>query len=70
MRIRDYCPDHPDIRSAMRTGYGTNFREEDEVCYCEECGKALGENNPVYEDYDHYVLCEDCLLMLHLKDCY
>lgn len=57
-------PDHPDIVSAMRTGYGV-YNQPKSV-YCEECGKCLDDEDE-YEDATHEYLCEECLLSLHKK---
>ena len=56
------CPDHPDIVSAMRTGYATWNQSQSH--YCEECGKCLDYEDE-YEDACHDYLCKDCLLTLH-----
>lgn len=58
----DYCPDHPEIRSAEQTGYPSWYKEPH--C-CDKCGEELGEY--VYYDLDYDNLCEDCLLELHRK---
>ena len=56
--------EHPDITSALRTGYPRNHRETH--YYCEECGRELtGESK--YEDEHHDYLCSDCLLSFHKK---
>lgn len=57
-------PDHPDIVSAIKTGYPRNNQYVSH--YCEECGKCL-DDEKAYEDCTHDYLCEDCLLTLHEK---
>ena len=57
-------PDHPDIVSAMRTGYG-RFNQPKSY-YCEECGKCL-DNEEIYETDTYEFLCESCLIVLHKK---
>lgn len=58
------CPDHPDIVAIERTGYPSWMKEE--AIFCEYCGNEI--NDDVYEDNYHEVLCESCLLKLHLKE--
>lgn len=53
--------EHPEIESAIRTGYPT--WKQPKTHYCEECGAELDEE--AYEDCGHEFLCKDCLLMLH-----
>lgn len=60
----DYCPDHPEIQWAESTGY-PSWQQEPKWT-CEECGIALESDN-AYEDEDHELLCEKCLLTLHKK---
>lgn len=57
-------PDHPEIESAMRTGYPT-WNQPVEL-ECDNCGGIIDDE--VYEDESHDHLCLDCLLKLHLKD--
>lgn len=59
--------EHPDITSALQTGYPRRYRteEEDEVHYCENCGQRLSKE--VYSDRAYDYLCRDCLLLLHEK---
>ena len=57
-------PDHPEIVSAMRTGYPS--WNQPESIYCGECGECLDDED-VYESYGHEFLCKDCLLTLHKK---
>lgn len=57
-------PDHPDIASALRTGYPTFGKDISH--YCEECGCCLDDRN-MYSDSAHDYLCKDCLLTLHEK---
>lgn len=56
--------DHPDIESALRTGYGLYHQPEDYTC--EICNDELNFNE-CYEDEDHDCLCEFCLCKLHRK---
>lgn len=56
--------EHPDIESALRTGYG--LHNQPQSTYCEECGKCLDDEDE-YEDAQHEYLCEECLLSLHKK---
>lgn len=65
-------PDHPDIRSALLTGYPVGGQPK--PIYCGECGcKLLESKDDVYGDEDIYedkyydYLCKECLLMLHKK---
>lgn len=53
--------EHPDITSALKTGYAVNNQPKSH--YCEECGELLDED--VYSDRLHEFLCKDCLLTLH-----
>lgn len=57
-------PDHPEIESALRTGYPTWNQPEDIVC--DNCGDYIEDE--VYEDETYEHLCLDCLLKLHLKE--
>ena len=57
-------PDHPEIESALRTGYPTWNQAEDIVC--DNCGDYIEDE--VYEDEIYEHLCIDCLLKLHLKE--
>lgn len=61
MSLMDYCPDHPEIEWAEKTGYPSWNQPH---C-CDKCGEELGEY--VYYDLDYDNLCEDCLLELHRK---
>lgn len=60
-------PDHPEIVSAMRTGYPTWNQPNDDVEYCCECGRRIKEDEETYECHSHRILCEDCLKMLHKR---
>ena len=62
----EYVRDHPDIESALRTGYPTWNQPGLETYYCEECGAPLHEDE-VFEDGAHEYLCEECLCTLHQK---
>lgn len=54
--MRDRDLEHPDISSALRTGYPS----EQHQLVCDKCGEPI--------DYDYYVmddgwlLCQDCML--------
>ena len=56
--------EHPDITSALRTGYPLG--NEPKSHYCEECGKNL-DCEVIYADVAHEYLCKSCLLILHEK---
>ena len=56
--------DHPEIESAMRTGYPTWNQPKD--IYCGECGREITDDEQ-YEDEHYEYLCRHCLLMLHEK---
>lgn len=58
------CPDHPEIESALRTGYPT-WNQPKEI-YCGECGRNITDTEQ-YEDEHYDYLCRHCLLMLHEK---
>ena len=60
----EYCPDHPEMQWGESTGY-PSWQQEPEWT-CEECGIELETDN-AYEDEDHELLCEECLLKLHKK---
>lgn len=57
-------PDHPDIRSALLTGYPRGGQSES--IFCDECFKDITEEDK-YDDCQHGFLCRDCLLSLHFK---
>ena len=59
-------PDHPDIESALKTGYPLNGQPKQ--LYCGECGQPLDDEDDIYEDRYYDYLCKECLLMLHKKD--
>lgn len=56
--------EHPDIEWAQRTGYPRWNQPKSYVC--EECGDEL-EFDDVYDDENHEILCQHCLLKLHRK---
>lgn len=58
-------PDHPEVASALRSGYPTWNQPKSH--YCEECGSCL-DDAMAYEDASHDFLCKDCLLTLHEKN--
>ena len=62
--MRIDIPDHPDIVSAMKTGYG--LHNQPKSYYCGECGECL-DNQEIYETENYEFLCENCLLILHKK---
>ncbi len=55
--------EHPDITRIRRTGYPSDYQDE-QVC-CDRCGEECGT---VYEDEQYENLCEYCLLHLHRKE--
>lgn len=57
-------PDHPDIASAMATGYPSWNQPKSH--YCDRCGRCL-DDETIYEDDDYEYLCEYCLESLHEK---
>lgn len=57
-------PDHPDIRSALLTGYPRGGQPES--IFCDECGTDITDEDK-YEDCRHECLCKECLLSLHFK---
>ena len=57
-------PDHPEIESALRTGYPSWNQPKD--IQCDHCGCVIEDE--VYEDEYNETLCLDCLLKLHLKE--
>lgn len=61
------CPDHPDIVSAMATGYPRGVKDEYDEIRCCECGRVIEEDEDVYECRTHATLCEECLKMLHRR---
>ena len=60
----DNIPDHPDVASALRTGYPVWGQPT--PIHCCECGKNL-EDEEVYEDRYNEYLCLECLKRLHEK---
>lgn len=58
------CPDHPEIRMAELTGYGS--LNQPVPIYCERCDRDITDSEQ-YEDEDHDYLCLRCLLRLHEK---
>lgn len=56
-------PDHPQIESAMRTGYPT--WTDTSVIYCDKCGDEI--DGDVFEDEQYDTLCLHCLEDLHRK---
>lgn len=57
--------DHPDIESALRTGYPSG--SEPDTFYCEVCEDALYEDE-IYEDELHECICKYCLLRQHKRE--
>lgn len=50
-------PDHPDIASAMRTGYPRGVEEKEPVC--PECGQPC---DTIYKNNDGIVIgCDNCV---------
>ena len=62
--MRDWELEHPDITSALRTGYPS--WDQPESVFCGECGKCI-DDETVYGDRYYENLCENCLLVLHRK---
>lgn len=56
--------EHPDISSALLTGYARDNQPKSH--YCDECGRCL-DCETVYADNAHKYLCRECLLTLHEK---
>ena len=54
------CPDHPDIVSAMETGYGRHHEDVQPVFICSNCGETIFEGD-TYLDVFGEQFCEDCL---------
>ena len=65
--MKDMFLEHPDISSALKTGYPT-WNQPDEEVFCGECGCSL-RGKVVYDDRYYNCLCEECLLRLHRKEC-
>lgn len=65
----DMYLEHPDITSALRTGYPRSawVRETADPHWCEVCCCLIDEDE-IYEDRYHNYLCEDCLKLLHKKE--
>lgn len=63
--MRDLFLEHPDVTSALQTGYPT-WSQPDEYC-CEMCGDEV-PSSEIYEDFGYEILCENCLLKLHKKE--
>lgn len=57
------CPDHPDIISAMETGYGRGHTETRPVFLCSECGETIYEGDEYYDIFGEQI-CEDCIIAL------
>lgn len=60
-------PDHPDVASALRTGYPLGAQESKAI-KCDYCGKELSGDDYVF-DYGGSPTCEECL-MENLKEDY
>jgi hypothetical protein len=56
--------DHPEVESALRTGYPT--WNQPKTIYCEECGRDITDEEQ-YEDEHHEFLCGECLRYFHKK---
>lgn len=54
------CPDHPDIVSAMETGYERNHEDAPPVFICSNCCAIIYEGD-TYLDVFGEQFCEDCL---------
>lgn len=59
----EHIPDHPDIETAIRTGYSPWNQEY--IPVCENCGDEIDGDE--YADWRFDTLCERCLLSLHRK---
>lgn len=55
---------HPEIESALATGYPS--WNQPQTIRCEECGDDITDEDK-YEDEDYEYLCERCLLARHKK---
>ena len=54
-------PDHPDIRSAERTGYPRVFRYSPRTyTTCDWCGKSIIEGDEYYDIHGE-ILCAECV---------
>lgn len=56
--------DHPDVESALRTGYPLGSQPDYYIC--DICHDELNLDE-CYEDEDYDCLCEFCLCKLHQK---
>ena len=63
--MRDLFLEHPDITSALQTGYPT-WNQPDEY-FCELCGDEVSSYE-IYDDFGYDILCKNCLLNLHKKE--
>ncbi len=57
------CPDHPDIVSAMETGYGRGHEEARPVFLCSECGETIFEGEEYYDFFGEQ-FCENCIIAM------
>lgn len=51
-------PDHPQIKMALRTGYGYSADEIELVC--PRCGEALYPDDTVYKLNGEFIACKYC----------
>lgn len=51
-------PDHPEIRWAQATGYPS--WNQPKTHYCEVCGKAMDDEEEIYDEKSDKYICEDC----------
>ena len=58
--------DHPDVVSAMRTGYPRDLQPN--YTECDVCHDELDQDE-CYQDELYDCLCENCLLTIHKKGC-
>ena len=63
-----YCPDHPDIARAERTGYGLPLDECGIIC-CPNCGEQLYHDDRVFKILGDVVGCSHCVESESV-DCY
>lgn len=65
-------PDHPDIVSAMLTGYSVaqnrRMDEQQRRAICTDCGERFYEGDKYYEDEDGRYHCELCLEGMSLEE--
>ena len=62
-------PDHPDIASALKTGYPRDEQpdEREFPIVCGYCDKRINDETQ-YRDDEYEYLCKDCLCELHERE--